>query len=192
LIEAALAHIVRWRGWITLGVAAAIAAIPTTLAVRASLGFLSPTGAARVGWLELGAETLVINLVLTFLARRLLGDRFLLRQPTPEIAATAPLGDFLPPEFRTARVLLMEADDHYLRIHTDRGPTLVHMRIGEAERLLANEDGIRTHRSYWVSRRALAGVIRRPGQVRLDLQGGLSAPVARARMEAVDAWLARA
>lgn len=190
LIETVLARFLGWPGMLTLAAAAGLAAIPTTFAVDASLRILSP--ASRPGLLELGAETLVINLVLTFLVRRLLGDRFLLRQPSVAANTAAPMAEFLPPEFRTARVLVIQADDHYLRVHTDRGVTLVHMRIAEAERLLAAEDGVRTHRSFWVARRALLSVTRRAGRVTLELHGGLAAPVARARVTAVDAWLAGA
>ena len=64
LIEAVLARFLGWPGMLTLAAAAGLAAIPTTFAVDASLRILSP--ASRPGMLELGAETLVINLVLTF------------------------------------------------------------------------------------------------------------------------------
>lgn len=194
LTEAGLARVIRWPGWAILALAATLAAIPTTFAARLSLEALSSTD-SKVSWLTLGAETLGINLMLTFLARRLLGDGFLLRQPshadaTVVASPAAPMAAFLPPEFRNARVLAVQADDHYLRIHTDRGATLIHMAIGEAERLLEKEDGIRTHRSWWIARAALDSVERKPGRISLKLKDGSLAPVARARAVAVDAWLA--
>jgi DNA-binding LytR/AlgR family response regulator len=194
LTEAGLARVIRWPGWAILALAATIAAIPTTFAARLSLEALSSAG-AHVDWLTLGAETLGINLMLTFLARRLLGDGFLLRQPahTDATAPTnpaAPMAAFLPPEFRSTRILAVQADDHYLRVHTDRGATLIHMAIGEAEQLLAGADGVRTHRSWWVARASIDSVDRKPGRVSLKLKDGSLAPVARARVAAVDAWLA--
>src|SRR5262249_23765614 len=124
LTEAGLARVIRWPGWAILALAATIAAIPTTFAARLSLEALSSAG-AHVDWPTLGAETLGINLVLTFLARRLLGEGFLLRQRSDSAQAmpanpAAPMAAFLPPEFRNARVLALQADDHYLRVHTDR------------------------------------------------------------------------
>lgn len=194
LTEAGLARVMRWPGWATLALAALIASIPTTFAVRLSLDLLSPAGSASVGWLTLGAETLGINLVLSFLARRLLGEGFLLRRRLHPVAAPAdlagPMAAFLPPEFRSAHILAIQADDHYLRVHTDRGTTLIHMTIGEAERLLQREDGVRTHRSWWIARAALQSVTRTAGRTTVELRCGIHAPVARARVAAVDAWLA--
>jgi LytTr DNA-binding domain len=191
LIEAAIARVARWPSVAILGLAATLAAIPTTFAVRISLDILSPVASAGVGWPTLAGETLAINLLLSFLARRLLGEGFLLRQPSSPHSPAAPIAEFLPPEFRTARILAVQADDHYLRIHTDRGATLIHLAIGEAEQLLAAEDGIRTHRSYWVARSAVASVVRKSGRMSLELKDGASAPVARARMAAVDEWWAK-
>src|SRR5690242_16274908 len=56
LTEAGLARVVRGPGWAILALAALIASIPTTFAVRLSLDLLSPAGSASVGWLTLGAE----------------------------------------------------------------------------------------------------------------------------------------
>jgi DNA-binding LytR/AlgR family response regulator len=123
-----------------------------------------------------------------------LGEGFLFRQPANAEAETSSnpalsMAPFLPLELRRSKILAVQADDHYLRVSTDRGATLIHMAISEAERLLASEDGLRIHRSWWVSRASIEGVERHAGRVLLRLKDGSLAPVARARVNAVDGWM---
>jgi DNA-binding LytR/AlgR family response regulator len=68
-------------------------------------------------------------------------------------------------------------------VMTDRGDTLIHMRISDAEALLAKADGLRVHRSHWVARVAVINVSRKRGQIVLLLANGQSAPVSRSRLE---------
>lgn len=98
----------------------------------------------------------------------------------------------LPPELRSAAILALQAEDHYLRVFTARGDTLIHMRIGDADQVLTDEDGVRTHRSFWVARKAFKSVVRKDGRMSLQLESGQSIPVSRARIDAVNDWLTRA
>lgn len=85
----------------------------------------------------------------------------------------------LPFRLRGARILAVQAEDHYLRIHTDRGSDLILMRLGDALVELEGLEGAQTHRSWWVARDAVRDVRRGDGRATLTLEGGLAVPVSR-------------
>lgn len=93
--------------------------------------------------------------------------------------AVAVLHDLLPPPLRTAQIEAVAAEDHYLRVHTDRGAVLLTLRMIDALALLADADGARTHRSWWVARNAITGARRGGGRATLQLRNGLTVPVSR-------------
>lgn len=102
------------------------------------------------------------------------------RHPSPRVGP----GDIddlisaLPPERRGA-LLALEAEDHYLRVHTDRGNALIHNRFSDALARVATVDGLRVHRSWWVARGAIERVARDGDRLALHLRGGLVVPVSR-------------
>ena len=87
--------------------------------------------------------------------------------------------DRLPMKLRGAAIRAVQAEDHYLRVHTDRGSDLILMRLSDAVEELEGLEGAQTHRSWWVAREAVRGVERGDGRATLTLDGGLSAPVSR-------------
>lgn len=111
----------------------------------------------------------------------------------PAAGQTAGLAfaDRLPARFRAAEIHAVSAEDHYLRVHTSAGETLILMRLADAVRELAALEGMQTHRSWWVARHGLAGTVRTDGKVTLKLKSGAEAPVSRTYLKAVrDAgWL---
>lgn len=80
---------------------------------------------------------------------------------------------------RTARLIAVEAEDHYVRAHTDAGSELVTMRFADALTELAQAHGYRLHRSWWVAADAIENVRWRRGGGEARLSGGLVAPVSR-------------
>ena len=56
---------------------------------------------------------------------------------------------------------------------------------------LKDVDGAQTHRSWWVARGGVLGVVEDGRNMRLRLAGGLEAPVSRARVGALreEGWL---
>jgi DNA-binding LytR/AlgR family response regulator len=97
----------------------------------------------------------------------------------PAGAAPARFLDRLPFKLKGATILAVEAEDHYLRLHTDRGSDLILMRLTDALAELEGLEGAQTHRSWWVARDAVRGVARGDGRAVLTLEGGLQAPVSR-------------
>lgn len=115
--------------------------------------------------------------------------RFVVHSLGSAIPETAPLPEAgraealflrrLPP--RLGRELLaVEAEDHYLRVHTRLGSDLILMRMADAEAELVGLNGARTHRSWWVARSAVMRAERQGQAVRFELTNGLSVPVSRA------------
>ncbi len=90
--------------------------------------------------------------------------------------------DRLPPKLRGATLHAVEAEDHYLRVHTSKGGDLILMRLGDAIAELEGIEGAQVHRSWWVAKDAVDGVSRANGRVVLQLKGGVTAPVSRANV----------
>lgn len=80
---------------------------------------------------------------------------------------------------RTARLLAVEAHDHYLKVHTDAGEEMITARFADALAELAQAHGYRIHRSWWVAAGAIEQVRWRRGAGEAVLAGGLIAPVSR-------------
>jgi hypothetical protein len=85
----------------------------------------------------------------------------------------------LSARFRAARLIAVEAEDHYLRVHTEAGCELVTLRFADALAELAGVPGFQVHRSWWAAADAIEGVRWRRGRGELRLAGGLVAPVSR-------------
>ncbi|WP_395945171.1 LytTR family DNA-binding domain-containing protein [Brevundimonas sp.] len=87
--------------------------------------------------------------------------------------------DRLPMKLRGATIHAVQAEDHYLRIHTDRGSDLILMRLSDAVEELDGLEGAQTHRSWWVAQAAVRGVDRNDGRATLTLVDGVRVPVSR-------------
>ena len=97
----------------------------------------------------------------------------------------------LPFKHRHADIFALTAEDHYLRVHTSAGETLILMRLYDAIRELDGIEGSQVHRSWWVAKDAIADITRSDGRISFSLKGGLSAPVSRSYQKALkqDGWL---
>lgn len=91
----------------------------------------------------------------------------------------------LPVKFRSGLVYAVSAEDHYLRVHTSAGETMILMRLADAVRELASVEGLQTHRSWWVAKQGLADASKGDGKVTLKLKSGAEAPVSRTYQKAV-------
>ena len=111
-------------------------------------------------------------------------------QPIAESNAAVPFLHRLPAAWRD-RLVALEMEDHYVRAHGPGTSTLILLRMRDAEGELAGCDGLRVHRSWWVARSAVKQVIRNGRNIRLRLEGGLEAPVARDRIADLEdaGWL---
>ncbi len=104
-------------------------------------------------------------------------------EPARAAAPTAdtPLLDSVPARIGKT-ILCLEMEDHYVRVHTDRGDALVHGRMTDFETELAGRvEGQRVHRSWWVARAAVSGWTQDGKTMMLTLTNGKAVPVARDR-----------
>ena len=103
--------------------------------------------------------------------------RTVVAPPLPE--AEAQFRRRLSARRRTAQLIAVQAEDHYLRVHTEAGDELITARFADALAELAQAHGFRVHRSWWVAADAIEKVRWRRGGGEAILRGGLVAPVSR-------------
>lgn len=105
--------------------------------------------------------------------------------PQEEEMATSRLMARLPPNVRGA-IMAVQMEDHYARVHTDRGSALVLLRLSDAIAEAAPTQGRQVHRSWWVADEAVEhyGRVGRAGQLRLT--NGLTAPVSQRYLKELD------
>lgn len=166
------------RPWLEVAVLTAVISGPLTVGVWFVTGLVF---VGRVYSLEalpyllgpVAAVTATVAAVNIFLGRVV--------QTHADPAAPRPVAflDRLPPRLRGARLVAVQSEDHYLRLHTDRGSDLILMRLSDALRELEGLEGAQTHRSWWVARDAVRDVARGDGRATLTLEGGVQAPVSR-------------
>ena len=168
------------RPWLTAAVLTVTISGPLTVVVWALTGPAFGEGVYRLALLPgfllpVPVITGTLTVISTFVDRE--------RPVATHVAAPgAPPARFparLPPRLRGATLIAVQAEDHYLRIHTDRGSDLILMRLSDALAELEGLEGARTHRSWWVARDAVRDVSRGDGRALLTLDGGLTAPVSR-------------
>ncbi len=85
----------------------------------------------------------------------------------------------LPLKLRGAILYAVQAEDHYLRLHTSKGQDLILMRLSDAIAELEGLEGAQVHRSWWVARAGVGDVKRADGKVLLVLKNEAEAPIAR-------------
>ncbi len=180
-----------------------VAAVPGTYAI-AYLGGYRPGAEPSFQelfqlYLQVALIGILVMLVFLLIERRAVSpavaERFDIPASAPplltEPEAGAPFLRRLPALWRDQLVAL-EMEDHYVRAHGPGTSVLILLRMRDAEGELAGYDGLRVHRSWWVARSAVRQVLRTGRNVRLRLDGGIEAPVARDRIVALEdaGWLA--
>jgi len=163
----------RWPLWLQATAAALAGAIPTTFEVAYVEGLLRVGGVLTPRSLAETYGSVAVVAVGLFTPLTLLLN---LRAGPP------PIGDVgfakaLPPELGS-RIVALAAEDHYLRVHTERGERLIHHRFSDAVRELGDA-GVQVHRSWWVAKDAVERVERDGDRHVLILRGGVRAPVSR-------------
>jgi hypothetical protein len=161
-----------WRiAAVTLLLAATLTGL---VAVACELVLGEPMAISRLPWL-FGAVAM-ISAAMTALNVFLSGPAEAAVAPDP---AAPKFLDRLPPKLRGGEVWAVEAEDHYLRLHTSRGQDLILMRLSDAVAELDGIEGARVHRSWWVARAAIADARRSDGRATLTLKDGAEVPVSR-------------
>jgi hypothetical protein len=177
------AHRLKIPAWPAITVALLVGCVPLAVFISWLATTLWPFLRGRITPLEWYGQCVVLSgPVLTFVIVR----RALKARGEASAKTKAP-----PPPAPPGEVLCLRMEDHYVRIHTLRGSRLV---AGPFERVIAGmtQEGMRVHRSWWVARAAVTGVVADGRNLRLTLRGDLDAPVSRASVAKLRqaGWLA--
>ncbi|MEM7722005.1 MAG: LytTR family DNA-binding domain-containing protein [Pseudomonadota bacterium] len=166
---------------LSVGLGALVASVPITLWLAAlhAIFLMDPFWADFIRLLPYAA---IISLVLNFLVERASAGDTAVERPAPPTSRPAWL-DQLPPELGS-ELLLLQAQDHYLRAETPQGETLIRGSISEASDALGDY-GIRVHRSWWVARWAIRSYRTRQGARIIILSSGQEVPVGRSYWRSV-------
>jgi hypothetical protein len=169
-----------------------LASLPVTIVVLLVNGLAHPqvpVAESLTIWFYTAIVTLVVVVALVTLRD------FMAAAPVAPGAATADEAATLrpaPPAIlervplpQRGKLLALIVEDHYVDIVTDKGKTLVLMRLADAIREAAPIPGLQIHRSHWVALAAVAKATRSEGRVSLELSNGLRLPVSRGYMQAV-------
>ncbi len=76
-------------------------------------------------------------------------------------------------------IAALESEDHYVRVHGMTGSELILLRLRDAISEMADVSGEQVHRSWWVARWAVTGLVGSGRNRRIALATGGHAPVAR-------------
>lgn len=164
------------RPWLMSVVAGLAMTPPMSVFVWFASRMMTPPGLSLAAIPEMVAITVGMCVAMSMFAQ-------LLRSRTQVVTAPSPAPpkflDRLPLKLRGAEVWAVEAEDHYLRLHTSKGQDLILMRLSDAVAELEGIEGVQVHRSWWVARDAIADARRGDGRATLTLKDGAEVPVSR-------------
>jgi len=167
--------------WLRIAVVSVLITPPVTVYIYALNAVLLDL--PRRWWLlpQLAWQVLVVMLLLMtlrgLLLRRVVETRTVVVPPLPEAEREFRLR--LSAKRRTATLIAIEAEDHYVRVHTDAGSELLGMRFSQALEELSRAHGLQLHRSWWAAADAIEAVRWTRGGGEARLTGGIVAPVSR-------------
>ena len=165
---------------------AAASAVPMTFFVAWAMGVIRPGRTfSPVQLLELFPYVALVQLVITWLTL-----------PDDEVSAAAPVeqpaaAPQYPPEFVAKLpaglrqdILALEAEDHYVRVHTLHGSALILMRLADAAAIIDPRLGLRVHRSWWVAKDGVRALERTTGRAIARLVDDTAVPISRTHLPA--------
>ncbi len=179
------------RPFAVMAVLALVMALPLTVLVWLMTALFFPQR------MRLDARLLIVNFppVLMISAimtaiNYLAASRVPRSNPTHAAPAPAKFLERIPLKLRGGELYAVQAEDHYLRLHTSKGSDLILMRLADAVAELEGIEGAQTHRSWWVAKAAVTDAKRADGRAVLTLRNGAEAPVSRSYSAALreDGW----
>ena len=168
-------------------------AVPMTFFVAWTMGVVRPGRTFTP--LQLLALFPYVALVQLLIARFAAPGGQVAEAATVEPPATAPEypREFvakLPPALRRG-IIALEAEDHYLRVHTLHGSALLLMRLADAAALIDPRLGLRVHRSWWVAKDGVRALETTSGRAIARLVDNKAVPISRSYLPAARTALAQ-
>ena len=168
-------------------IAVAVAsAVPMTFFVAWAMGVVRP--GRTFSPVQLLGLLPYVALVQLLIARVIFPDDQVAVASPPEQPGAAPQ---FPPEFLSKLpvdlrrdILALEAEDHYLRVHSLHGSALILMRLADAAAIIDPRLGLRVHRSWWVAKDGVRALERTPGRAIARLVDDKAVPISRTYLPA--------
>jgi len=163
---------------------AAASAVPMTFFVAWAMGVIRPGRTfSPVQLLALFPYVALVQLLIARVASP--DDAVIVAAPIDQPAAAPEY----PPEFVSKLpaalrrdIIALEAEDHYVRVHTLHGSALVLMRLADAAAIIDPRLGLRVHRSWWVARDGVRALERTPGRAIARLIDDTTVPISRTHL----------
>ena len=179
-----------WQKWLTVVIAALLAAVPTGFEVAwAEMVLRVERDLGPIDLVAIIGDVALLSVPLLLLTQ---GWR---EKPAelsvqPEADGAGHLVTMMAPA-RRGSLLALASEDHYVRLYTPAGDELIAMRFRDAlDR--AGADGLQVHRGWWVASDAVESIERAGDGLQLNLRNGLSVPVSRSYAQQVrKAWADR-
>jgi hypothetical protein len=174
------------RLWLRVALSSLVMAAPITAVVIIVGRLVFGRTYASAPWPQLLAYVVVVCIVMMLI--NIAVDRQAITKASDQPPKFL---ERLPLKLRGAEVWAVEAEDHYLRLHTSKGQDLILMRLSDAIAELDGIEGAQVHRSWWIARDAITGAERGDGRATLTLKDGAQAPVSRtyARLLRERGWI---
>ncbi len=184
------------RFWVPVMGACMIASLPATFEVIWLETTFRPEIRKHISFLGLYPQVLILSLAITIpLVRFFIGRAEAIAdgadapppatEPEQGAAGTAPRFLARVPIRLGRDLLCLQAEDHYVRVHTALGDDLVLHRFSDAVEDLDGLPGLQVHRSWWIAEAAVSDAVRRDRKTWLRLRNGLEVPVSRTYLPAV-------
>jgi DNA-binding LytR/AlgR family response regulator len=178
----------KWPRVILGGLLAGLPVAAVVLVVNAVAYQRFVAAEALQSWLYVEIIVLVVTLALSAIKEAMAGAAVAAAPATgpAEVPITVPppILERVPLPQR-GTLLALSVEDHYVDIVTERGKTLVLMRLADAIRETGDVSGLQIHRSHWVATSAVVKAHRSEGKVTLELSNGMRLPVSRGYLPAV-------
>lgn len=170
---------------------AAASAVPMTFFVAWTMGVAQP--GRTFSPLQLLTLFPFVALIQLLIARAIAPDEPSNTTEVVEQAAAAPeyppeVLSKLPAELRR-EIIALQAEDHYLRVHTRHGSALILMRLADAAAMIDPRLGLRVHRSWWVAKDGVRALETTSGRAVARLVDDTAVPVSRSYLPAARAAL---
>lgn len=186
LVAASLLGLRVRQPWARVLLFGSLTGVPVTMAVM--VVNLAAFGSTGIAPLSLWLQCTLIGMGVIAISEILGASR-----PTPVVAVPAATPEQPPPILD--RVALpsrgalwaLVVQDHYVEIVTERGRTLVLMRLGDAIREAGATPGVQIHRSHWVALAAVSRVVKADGKAAVELPDGRRLGISRGYMDAARA-----
>ncbi|MEP4050777.1 MAG: LytTR family DNA-binding domain-containing protein [Litorimonas sp.] len=160
-----------------------IASIPVTLVITIFNPTFSFESSLKIWMLQFG-YVLIISLVVAGVAYPFLKKIGAYGEiQTTDQSVVQTFLKRLPIKYHNAELLGFSAEDHYLRVYTNKGEDLILLRFADAMRELSNAEGLQVHRSWWVAKSGVSDVQTNSGKKVLVLASGIKVPVSRTFMK---------